>query len=163
MSPSHPRIEYRQFNGIAPAVAAALRALGQAVDDSGLEKSLTELVKLRASQLNGCAFCVQLHLNVARQLGVDACKLERVAGWRDAGVFSAREQAALDWTEALTRPGVPEGAADGVYERVRAHFSVPEAVNLTAAIANINAWNRIAVGLRFTPPAPVAARPAIAA
>jgi AhpD family alkylhydroperoxidase len=159
----HPRVEYRHFNAVAPGVGAALRALGQAVDESGLEKPLTELVKLRASQLNGCAFCVQLHLNVARQLGVDARKLDLVAVWRDAGVFGARERAALAWAEALTRLGGAEGAPDDLFEQVLAHFSVPEAVNLTAAIANINAWNRIAVGLRFAPPAPVAARAGVAA
>lgn len=154
---SHARIDYPEFNGIAPAAGAALRALGQAVDDSGLEKALTELVKLRASQLNGCAFCLQLHLNVARKLGLDARKLDLAAVWRDAGVFSARERAALAWTEALTRLDGPEGAPDGVWSQVQASFSAAEAVNLTAAIANINAWNRIAVGLRFAPPAPVAA------
>ncbi|MFO1361651.1 MAG: carboxymuconolactone decarboxylase family protein [Burkholderiales bacterium] len=151
---SHARVDYPQFNEIAPGVGAALRALAQAVVDSGLEKTLTELIKVRASQLNGCAFCVQYHLNAARRLGVDARKLDLAAVWRDAGVFDARERAALAWTETLTRLDGADGAPDADYERMRAHFSTAEAVNLTAAIANINAWNRIAVGLRFTPPAP---------
>lgn len=148
-----PRIDYREFNEIAAGAAAALRALGQAVDDSGIEKPLTELLKVRASQLNGCAFCVQFHLNLARQHGVDARKLDLVAAWRHAGVFTDREAAALAWTDALTLTA-PEPERDAVYGLLQGLFTRNEIAHLTAAIANINAWNRIAGGLRFTPPRP---------
>src|ERR1700678_2152026 len=97
-----PRMEFAEFDQKAPAARAALSALSKAVDDSGLEKALTELIKIRASQVNGCAFCVQFHLNAARKAGVSQTKLDLVAVWRDTGVFSAHERAALAWTEALT-------------------------------------------------------------
>jgi len=157
--PTHARMEYIDFTNTAPAVATALRALSKAVDDAGLDKSLTELIKLRASQINGCAFCVQFHLNAARGLGVDQRKLDLVAAWRDAGIFSAREQAALAWTEALTKLSA-ESASDAVYAQVAGQFPAGELAHLSAAIANINAWNRIAVGLRFSPPAPAQPRSA---
>lgn len=142
---------YDRFQQLAPAAQAALRALGKSVADSGLDKGLTELVKIRVSQLNGCAFCTQFHLNLARQLGVDGTKLDQLTVWRDSGVFDGREKAALAWAEHLTamaeRP-LPEGAgADlGLF------FGEEEGLQLTLAIANITAWNRIAGGLRFPPP-----------
>ncbi len=153
---THARMEYADFNQTAPAVAAALRSLSKAVDDSGLDKALTELIKVRASQINGCAFCVQFHLNVARGLGLDQRKLDLVAAWRDAGIFSTRELAALAWTEALT--GLGTEGTDAAYAQVSEQFSDAETAHLSAAIANINAWNRIAVGLRFSPPAPAQPR-----
>jgi AhpD family alkylhydroperoxidase len=112
---------------------------------------LTELVKLRVSQINGCAFCLQFHVNVARKVGVDAAKLDLVAAWRDAGAFSVREMAALTWAEQLTAMAgspVPEDA----FAALREHFSENEATFLTVSIATINAWNRVAGGLRFAPP-----------
>ncbi|MBN8945057.1 MAG: carboxymuconolactone decarboxylase family protein [Rhizobiales bacterium] len=148
MSASSPRIGYEAYGTIAPAVRAALTALGKAVDDSGLDKALTELLKLRASQINGCAFCIQYHLHLARKAGVPAVKLDLVAAWAEAGIYSPRETAALAWTEALTvNPGL--GATDALYASVREQFSETELAFLTAAIANINAWNRIAASLRF--------------
>jgi AhpD family alkylhydroperoxidase len=92
-APAH--ISYETFQATATAARSALTALGKAVDEAGLDKALTELVKLRVSQINGCAFCTQFHLTTARQAGGDAAKLDLVAVWRDAGVFSARERAAL--------------------------------------------------------------------
>ncbi|WP_454732322.1 MULTISPECIES: carboxymuconolactone decarboxylase family protein [Cupriavidus] len=157
--PNHSRMEFTDFTGIAPGVAAALRALTKAVDDAGLEKPLTELLKLRASQINGCAFCLQFHLNLARAAGVDARKLDLLAAWRDAGIYTEREQAALAWTEALTLLG-HDSASDAVYAAVSTQFQPAELAHLTAAIANINAWNRIAVSLRFSPPAPAQPRAA---
>ena len=98
-----PRMDYTEFVDTAVGVPAALQALSKAVDASGLEKPLTELIKVRASQINGCAFCVQFHLNLSRKLGVAASKLDLVAVWRDTpAVFTPRERAALAWTEALT-------------------------------------------------------------
>jgi AhpD family alkylhydroperoxidase len=147
----HSRLTYEAFTKTAPAAHAALTALGKAVDESGLEKELTELVKLRASQLNGCAFCIQFHLNAARRLGLASEKLDLVAAWRDAGVFTPREMAALAWTEALTEMG-PEGMSDQAYAALLRQFNASEAVFLTVAIGTINQWNRIAVALRFPPP-----------
>ena len=147
------RMEYAEFERIAPEARAALSALSKAVGDSGLDKGLTELIKIRASQVNGCAFCLQYHLNLARKAEVPQTKLDLVAIWRDAGVFSAKEMAALAWTETLN--GVtPAGVSDDAYEAVRKEFSESELAFLTAAIASINAWNRIAMAFRFTPPIP---------
>jgi len=148
---SHSRLTYEAFTKTAPVAHAALTALGKAVDESGLEKELTELVKLRASQLNGCAFCIQFHLNAARRLGLASEKLDLVAAWPDAGVFTPREMAALAWTEALTEMR-PESTSDQAYAALLRHFNEREAVFLTVAIGTINQWNRIAVALRFPPP-----------
>ncbi len=157
MHPLSPRMDSTAPVATAVGVPAAFHALSKAVDASGLEKPLTELIKVRASQINGCAFCVQFHLNLSRKLGVAPSKLDLVAVWRDTpAVFTPRERAALAWTEALTalaRP-VDHGVEDHAYDAVREHFSKTEVAFLTAAIANIQAWNRIAVSLRFAPPVP---------
>lgn len=151
-----PRLSFPAFNDLAPQVVAGLRALTKVVDDSGLEKSTTELIKVRASQLNGCAFCLQFHLNLARQQGISPEKLDLLATWPEAGVFTAREQAALAWTEILTREPA-RAATDDAYQAVRAQFSESEIVFLTVAVGTINQWNRIAVALRFAPPIPARA------
>lgn len=149
----HARIDWTEFEIAAPHAVAALRALGKAVDDSGIDKSITELIKVRASQLNGCAYCLQFHLNNSRKLLIAPAKIDLVATWREVGVFSARERAALAWTEALTfmsqRP-----ASDAVYADLRAQFSDTEIAFLTVSVGAINAWNRIAGALRFAPPIP---------
>jgi AhpD family alkylhydroperoxidase len=147
------RIEFAEFEKIAPEVRAALTALSKAVGDSGFDKALIELIKIRASQINGCTFCVQFHLNLARKFGVPQTKLDLVAVWRDAGIFSAREMAALAWTETLTHV-TPSGVADEDFATARNEFDESELVFLTAAIASINAWNRIAMAFRFLPPIP---------
>ena len=158
MSASHPRMSYEAFStdAGAGAVQAALRAMSKAVEDSGLDKDLSELVKLRVSQINGCAFCVQIHLNFARRLAVPAAKLDLVAAWREAGVFSDRERAALAWAEVMTAMA-PGAASDADYSALLRCFSESEAMYLTVAIAAINAWNRIGVALRFAPPIPARA------
>lgn len=147
------RMEFAEFEKTAPQARAALTALSKAVSDSGLDKALTELIKIRASQVNGCAFCVQFHLNFARKFDVPQTKLDLVAVWRDAGVFTSREMAALAWTEALTHV-TPSGVTDEDFYAARKEFSETELVFLTAAIASINAWNRIAMAFRFLPPIP---------
>ena len=147
------RIEFAEFEKIAPEARAALTALSKAVGDSGFDKALIELIKIRASQINGCTFCVQFHLNLARKFGVPQTKLDLVAVWRDAGIFSAREMAALAWTETLTHV-TPSGVADEDFATARNEFDESELVFLTAAIASINAWNRIAMAFRFLPPIP---------
>jgi AhpD family alkylhydroperoxidase len=147
------RIEFAEFEKIAPEARAALSALSKAVEDSGLENELIELLKVRASQVNGCAFCVQFHLNLARRAGVSQTKLDLVAVWRDAGVFSEREMAALAWTEGLTKV-TPDGVGNEAYGAAERAFTKSELVFLTVAVASINAWNRIAMAFRFTPPIP---------
>jgi AhpD family alkylhydroperoxidase len=145
------RKERSEFAAIAPAAEAALIALSRAAADSGLDKQLLELVKLRASQINGCVFCVQYHLNLARKLGAPAAKLDLMAVWREAGVYSARERAALAWTETLTELAHRD-VPDAAYAAVREQFSEEELVFLSTAIAAINAWNRLGAGFRFSPP-----------
>ncbi|MDY0872415.1 carboxymuconolactone decarboxylase family protein [Dongia rigui] len=145
-----PRMTLEDFYKIAPDARDALIALGKAVDASGLEKELTELVKLRVSQINGCAFCLQLHLGIARKLGIKASKLDLAAAWRDADIYTPRERAALAWAEILTQ--AEHGAAsDAAFDSLRQEFNQSDIAFLTAAIANINAWNRICGGLRFAP------------
>ncbi len=150
MADTHPRISWTEYEQVAPQTVAALRALGNAVDNSGLEKPLTELLKVRASQLNGCAYCLQFHLIGARRAEVAAAKLDLVATWRDVGIFTARERAALAWTESLTLMA-QNPVSDAIYVELREQFSTSEIAFLTAAIGLINAWNRVAGALRFTP------------
>lgn len=126
----------------------ALLELGKAVDAQGLDKDLSELVKLRVSQVNGCAFCTQLHLDMARKLGVAQAKLDLVAAWKDAQVFSARERAAFAFAETLTRSQTRLQPDQTV---LQPHFSPTEAELLVITIATINAWNRIAMALHFPP------------
>ena len=153
MSTLHARKESEDFKQIVPAAYAAIMALGKAIEESGLDKKLLELLKIRASQINGCAFCAQLHLNVARKHDVPQEKLDLVAVWRDAGIFSDRERAAFAWTEILTDVG-RQGVSDAAYAAIREQFSETELAYLTAAVGHINLWNRIAVAFRFSPPIP---------
>ena len=148
---SNPRVTYQQFTKTAPAAQAALLAMGKAVEEAGLDKQLVELVKLRVSQINNCAFCLQIHLNVARRIGVPQEKLDLVATWEEAGIFSARECAALAWAERLARLA-DHSVSDETYAAARKHFSEDELLWLSVAIANINAWNRLGAAFRFAPP-----------
>lgn len=147
---SHARKEYTDFEKLAPDVFAVVRELGQFAAKAGLDKQLLELVKLRASQINGCAFCVQYHILQGESLGVPTDKLNLVVVWREAPQFSARERAALAWTEALTT--MPNGISDAVYAEATAEFSEKELTYLTSAIASINVWNRFGAAYRWTPP-----------
>ncbi|MGY3527751.1 carboxymuconolactone decarboxylase family protein [Bradyrhizobium embrapense] len=147
---SHARKEYLDFEKLAPDVFAVVRELGQFAAKAGLDKQLLELVKLRASQINGCAFCVQYHILQGESLGVPTDKLNLVVVWREVAQFSARERAALAWTEALTT--LPNGVSDAVYAEVTAEFSEKELTYLTSAIASINVWNRFGAAYRWTPP-----------
>jgi AhpD family alkylhydroperoxidase len=150
---SSPRLGYEDFVKRAPEVRPALLSLSKIVADSGIEGSLVELLCLRASQLNGCAFCVQIHLNKLRKLSVDPVKIDLIAVWREAGVFSPREKSALQWAEILTSH-LPNGPSDEAWAELLRHFSHGEATNLTIAIATINAWNRLGAAFRFAPPIP---------
>jgi AhpD family alkylhydroperoxidase len=148
---SHARMEYGDFQALAPDAYQGVLALGGFAAKAGIDKALLELIKLRASQINGCAFCVQYHILQAEKLGVGADKLNLVVVWREAPQFSKRERAALAWTEALTL--LTNGVGDEVYEQARAEFSDQELTYLTSAIASINVWNRFGVAYRWTPPA----------
>ena len=147
---THARMSYADFQRSAADVYGALLGLSKLAGAAGLEKDLVELVKLRASQINGCAFCLQHHLNMARQLKVPPEKLDLLAAWREAGIFSPREQAALQWTETLTHVA-REGVPDAAYAAVREQFEEREVVYLTSAVCAINAWNRMAVAMNFPP------------
>jgi AhpD family alkylhydroperoxidase len=147
------RISWQTFQQNAPEVVASLRAITQAIKASTLEPELIELLKIRASQINGCAFCVQFHLNDARKLNIPAPRLDLLATWRDAGLYTARESAALAWTEALTLQA-HHPIDEAAFAAVAPHFSEQELVFLTAAIGQINCWNRIAAPFRFAPPIP---------
>jgi AhpD family alkylhydroperoxidase len=148
---SHARGEYTDFQALAPDAFEVVRTLGQLAGKAGLDKQLLELVKLRASQINGCAFCVQYHILQGEGLGIPADKLNLVVVWREAPQFSPRERAALAWTEALTL--LPNGVSDEVYAQANAEFSEKELVYLTSAVASINTWNRFGAAFRWTPPA----------
>src|SRR6188472_1654420 len=151
MRMSQARSEYENLKALAPDVFDALLALGQVAGKAGLDKQLLELIKLRASQINGCAFCVQYHILEGEKLGVPADKLNLVVVWREAPQFSPRERAALAWTEALTL--ISEGVSDEVYAEASAEFSEKELAYLTSAVASINVWNRFGAAFRWTPPA----------
>lgn len=141
---------------IAPDLMKAMGALEAAVKASGLEHSLIELVKTRASQINGCAFCIHMHTKDARAAGETEERLYLLNAWRESPLYTDRERAALAWTESVTlisQTNVP----DDVYEQVRGSFSDEEIVKLTMLVATINAWNRIAVSFRFIHPVMAAA------
>jgi len=140
------------FYGASPEAIKALSALEGAVNKLGLEPALLELVKLRASQINGCAFCVDMHSSDARKAGETERRLHGVSVWRETPFFTERERAALGWTEALTQLSLTH-APDADYEALKAQFNDKEMVDLTLAISTINAWNRFAVGFRKMPAA----------
>jgi AhpD family alkylhydroperoxidase len=147
---SHARSELKDFKAMAPDAYDLVAALGQAAAKAGIEKPLLELIKLRASQINGCAFCVQFHILQSEGLGIAVDKLNLVVVWRETPLFSSRERAALAWTEALTL--LTPGVSDEVYAQARAEFSEQELTYLTSAIASINVWNRFGVAYRWSPP-----------
>jgi AhpD family alkylhydroperoxidase len=148
---SHARSEYEDFKTLAPEAFDLVMALGRAAAKAGIDKQLLELMKLRASQINGCAFCVQFHILQGENLGIPVDKLNLVVVWRETPLFSPRERAALAWTEALTL--LTPGVSDEVYAQARAEFSEQELMYLTSAIASINVWNRFGVAYRWSPPA----------
>lgn len=144
------RVPHEKFYGLQPEIPKALVGLGQAAEKSGLEISLVELVKIRASQINGCAFCLNMHPADARKYGETQERLDVLSAWREAPCFSERERAALAWAEALTLIAEND-VSDALYAEVSGQFSDEELANLTAVIVTINAWNRIAVSYRFIP------------
>src|SRR5882762_4710593 len=145
---SHARSERKDFRALAPDADEFVLGLNQAAAKAGIDRQLLELIKLRASQINGCAFCVQYHILQGESLGMSADKLNLVVVWREAPQFSARERAALAWTGALTL--LPGGVSDEVYALASAEFSEKELAYLTSAIASINVW--FGAAYRWTPP-----------
>ena len=145
-----PRMSMAGFSRALPDAVPALRALSQSVAIAGLDKGLIELVKVRVSQLNGCAFCLRIHIDWALEAGVTRERLDLLAAWHDSALFDVRERAALAWAEALTRMALAP-VSDADHAAVSAVFTPTELAGLSAAIAGINAWNRIAGALRFAP------------
>ena len=141
------RLDFYKAN---PAAIKSLLGVEERIGKSALEKSLTELVRLRASQINGCAYCVDMHTSDARKGGETERRLATVVVWRETPFFTDRERAALEWTEALTLVS-HDHVPDAVWQAVRPHFSDAELVDLTLLISAINAWNRFAISFRKLP------------
>jgi AhpD family alkylhydroperoxidase len=150
-NPHSARLEWEGFKALAPDANDALLSLSHVAANHGLDKGLLELVKLRVSQINGCAFCLAFHVNAAARLGVPPAKLHMLAAWREANGFDARERVALAWAEALTL--ITGRVPDEIYTQARAVFPDGELALLSSTILAINAWNRLGVAYRFTPPA----------
>lgn len=144
-----PRID---FYSSSPDAMKAMMALEVAVTKLGLETSLMELVRLRASQINGCAYCVDMHTADARKAGESERRLSGVVVWRETPFFTERERAALAWTEAVTRIADTH-APDADYQKLATQFTAKEMVDLTLAINTINSWNRLAISFHKMPAA----------
>lgn len=151
MTTNAKRMDYNAFSAQAAKARDALIAMGQSAIEAGLDPALVEIIKLRASQMNGCSFCVQYHINAARPLHVSQQKLDMVAAWHHADAFNAQERAALALTEELTRLD-GHGLSDETYQAAKDAFGEKLLAQIIVTVAAINAWNRIGVGLRFTPP-----------
>ena len=142
--------ERLKYGKAFPEGIHALLNLGKVITSSGLEAPLLELVKTRASQLNGCAYCIDMHTKDARVAGESEQRLYALSAWRETPFFTSRERAALAWTEAVTN--IQQGhVPDEVYEEARREFDEAQLVRLTLAITQINAWNRIAIAFRAEP------------
>lgn len=135
------RLEYSR---VAPEAHRAVMGLEHYVRDCGLEHSLLELVKIRASQINGCGYCLDMHTKDARAAGEKEQRIYVLSTWREAPFYTPRERAALEWTEVVTEMG-RHGVTEDVYQRTREHFTDKELVDLTMAVVTINGWNRLAV------------------
>lgn len=144
-------MERLRYPDAAPEAVAAVRQVEAYVRGCGLEMSLIELVKMRASQINGCAFCLDMHGRAARRLGESEQRLYLLNAWEECALFTPRERAALTWTEAVTRIAETR-APDAAYDAVRAQFTDKELVDLTTLIGLINLWNRLAICFRAQPP-----------
>jgi AhpD family alkylhydroperoxidase len=139
-----------KYSKVAPGAYRAMSGLEKAVRESGLEPSLLDLIKLRASQINGCAYCLDMHWKDARARGESEQRLYSLDAWRETSYYTERERAALAWTEAVTQIA-GNHVPDELYEQVRPHFSEEELVNLTLAVVAINGWNRLAISFRTEP------------
>ncbi len=139
-----PRLKYQE---VSPEGFAAMRQLNAYVDGCGIEHVVLELVKTRASQINGCAYCLDMHTKDARTAGETEQRLFTLSAWRETPFFTPRERAALAWTEAVTQVS-GSCIEDELYGELRQHFSEKEAVDLTLAVIVINGWNRLAIPFR---------------
>ncbi len=153
------------YGKVAPEGLQAMRGLENYVRQCGLEQSLQELVRLRASQINGCSFCIDAHTKDARAEGESEQRLYCLSAWWETPFYSDRERAALAWTEAVTKISEKQILED-VYENARAHFSEKELVDLTLAVVAVNSWNRLAICFNtppgsYHPDSPVAIRKAL--
>ena len=142
-----PRLDFLK---VSPDALKAMLGLETCIARGSIERPLIELVKMRASQINGCAYCLDMHSKDARAAGESEQRLYTLDAWRETPFFSPRERAALAWTETLTRVAETH-VPDAAYEAARTEFSEQELVDLTLAIVTINAWNRIAIGFRAVP------------
>ncbi|MFA8391381.1 carboxymuconolactone decarboxylase family protein [Burkholderia ubonensis] len=138
------------FYAASPNAIKVMRHAEEFLAKSAIEKPLAELVRLRASQINGCAFCVDMHTTDARKCGETDRRLATVVVWRETPFFTDRERAALEWTEALTRVA-DDHVPDAVWEAVKPHFSDEELFDLSLLVTTINAWNRLAIAFRKMP------------
>lgn len=144
-----------QFFNAAPELMKQVRALNKAVDECGLEKSLLHLIKLRASQINGCSFCVEMHSREARADSETEQRLYLVPAWKESPLFTDRERAAFTWVETVTLIS-NGGVSDELYRKTLEHFSEEELVKLTVATSMINTWNRLCVSFHAIHPMPTA-------
>src|SRR5690606_745760 len=142
--------ERLNYKDVSPDAIKAMRGVEKYVRESGLERSLYELVKIRASQINGCAYCIDMHTKDARIAGETEHRIYALSAWRETPFYSERERAALAWTEALTLISEND-VPDDLYETVSKQFSEKEMVDLTMAIIAINGWNRLAISFRTVP------------
>lgn len=141
------RIDYQKQS---PELFKKFVAFSMALEQSAIEEPIRDLVDVRASQMNGCAFCVDMHVKAATMHGERPLRLHHVAVWRESTLFSPRERAALTWTEILTN--IPaQGVPDDIYERVRTQWSEQELSDLTFLVMSINAWNRVNVAFQIAP------------
>ena len=144
-----------QFFNVAPELMNQVRTLNKAVEESGLEKSLLHLIKLRASQINGCSYCVEMHSREARADGETEQRLYLVSAWKESPLFTERERAAFTWVETVTLIS-NGGVSDELYRETLEHFSEEELVKLTVATSMINTWNRLCVSFHAIHPMPAA-------
>jgi AhpD family alkylhydroperoxidase len=146
------------FTKAAPGGYKAMLGLEQYLQSCGLEESLLHLIKLRTSQINGCAYCLDMHWKDLRAMGEDEQRIYSLDAWRESPFYTARERAALHWAEAVTRI-MDDHVPDAVYDDVRQHFNEKELSDLTLAVAAINAWNRLCISARIVPGSYQPARP----
>ena len=142
-----PRLNYGK---VAPGVYDAMDALDQYLGKCGLEESLVQLIRLRASQINGCAYCIDMHWKDLVALGEKEQRLYSLDAWKECPYYTDRERAALAWTDSVTRIA-DDHAPDSLYQEVRQHFSEKELSDITLAVATINAWNRLSIAARLVP------------
>lgn len=142
--------ERMDYGSAAPGLMKAMNALQTFADTSSLEKSLLELIRIRASQINGCAYCLDMHTKDARAAGETEQRIYTLSAWRETPFFTDRERAALEWTEALTLIASSH-ITDELFDRVRQHFTEKELAELSGAIIMINGWNRLAIPFRDVP------------